>query len=305
MRVWVDAQIFRSKPFGGIARYWRGMVAALRRVMPDDEIIVGDIVSGADVFLPTYYANMDGIPSVVTVYDLIQKRHPEQFGHAPLDVARMERAISTAAAIVSISSTTKAALRETYGVQSHVIRPGQPAAIRDPQTFWSPYYLTFAGEGYKRTVDVYRAWEKLEDRDGFRIISVGRTIRADLAMQHNHPGVLLKRQHVPDIELLRYYHDAVALIYPSTTEGFGMPLLEAMTTQCPIIVRDAPYAREVCGNDAAIYVSTVDEIAWAMREVRNPQTRAALRRAATKRIRTFSWTVSAKKLAGIIAEVTA
>ena len=63
---------------------------------------------------------------------------------------------------------------------------------------------------------------------------------------------------VSDENLRQLYNQAVCFIFPSIYEGFGLPLLEAMTCGCPVLASDIPVFREVCG-DAAIYFDPYDE----------------------------------------------
>lgn len=62
---------------------------------------------------------------------------------------------------------------------------------------------------------------------------------------------------VGEHELDALYRDAVAYVLPSRFEGFGLPILEAMTRGCPVVCSDLPVLREV-GGDAALYTDTRD-----------------------------------------------
>ena len=56
--------------------------------------------------------------------------------------------------------------------------------------------------------------------------------------------------HVPDRELRALYEHALALVFPSLYEGFGLPPLEAMTCGCPVMISEQPALIEVCGDAA-------------------------------------------------------
>ena len=58
-----------------------------------------------------------------------------------------------------------------------------------------------------------------------------------------------------DSALDTLYRHAVALLYPSRYEGFGLPLLEAMVRDCPVVCTDLPVLREVGGNAPLFFVA--------------------------------------------------
>ena len=66
---------------------------------------------------------------------------------------------------------------------------------------------------------------------------------------------------VSDAELKALYENALCLAFPSTTEGFGLPPLEAMACGCPAVVAPCGALPEVCG-DAAVYASPDDSAGW-------------------------------------------
>ncbi len=64
--------------------------------------------------------------------------------------------------------------------------------------------------------------------------------------------------YITDQELARRFREAIALVYPSLYEGFGLPPLEAMSQGCPVITTRGTSIPEVCG-DAAVYMDPADE----------------------------------------------
>ena len=110
---------------------------------------------------------------------------------------------------------------------------------------------------------------------------------------------------VSDEELRRLYNQAVCFIFPSIYEGFGLPLLEAMTCGCPVLASDIPVFREVCG-DAAIYFNPYDEmsirntIEHFLRLDKEEQER--LKTAGYKHAMCYSWEKSARRVIDFINE---
>lgn len=104
--------------------------------------------------------------------------------------------------------------------------------------------------------------------------------------------------YVSDAELRTLYEHALALVYPSRYEGFGLPPLEAMNCGCPVIISDQPALTEVAG-DAALQCG-IDDVAALSRLMQDvntdPALRERLKRAGLERARRFTWSQTAKML---------
>lgn len=112
--------------------------------------------------------------------------------------------------------------------------------------------------------------------------------------------------YVPDEDLAALYQSAVALVFPSLYEGFGIPLLEAMVSGCPIVSTDWGAMKEVCG-DAALLVDSrnPEEIAAAVESIlMNPGLREDLINRGLARARAFSWERTARETLDVLVEVT-
>lgn len=117
------------------------------------------------------------------------------------------------------------------------------------------------------------------------------------------PGVRLLGR-VSDGDLRALYAHATAFVFPSLTEGFGLPPLEAMLCGCPTVVSRAGAIPEVCG-DATIYVDPTDEAGWtrAMIEVANlsASARQSQIEAGRQRAAPFTWARAARQLVDHLA----
>jgi glycosyltransferase involved in cell wall biosynthesis len=109
--------------------------------------------------------------------------------------------------------------------------------------------------------------------------------------------------------LAALYRRSALVLLPSESEGFGLPLIEAMACATPAIASDIPVLREV-GADAAVYCAVADVPAWstalcAMLRERSgdPARWAARRAAATLRAARFSWTAYADRCAALYREI--
>ena len=101
---------------------------------------------------------------------------------------------------------------------------------------------------------------------------------------------------IPRAELYTLYARARAFVFPSTFEGFGMPVLEALAAGIPTACADIPPLREVAG-DAAVFFNPLDEleIAVAIERVLTDQPlRQRLAQAGPERARPFTWERAAR-----------
>ena len=101
---------------------------------------------------------------------------------------------------------------------------------------------------------------------------------------------------MPRDELYKLYARAHAFVYPSTFEGFGMPVLEALAAGIPTACADIPPLREVAG-DRALFFDPLDEgaIAQALDQIcSNDDLRRKLARGGPDRARPFTWERTAR-----------
>ncbi|MEW6586825.1 MAG: glycosyltransferase, partial [Nitrospirota bacterium] len=100
------------------------------------------------------------------------------------------------------------------------------------------------------------------------------------------------------------YSGALALVYPSRYEGFGLPVLEAMKSGCPVITCRNSSLPEVAG-DAALYVDEVDvaEMRDALIKIQRPDVRSELVRKGFENVKRFSWKDTGQKLVSAIQEI--
>lgn len=110
--------------------------------------------------------------------------------------------------------------------------------------------------------------------------------------------------YVSDEHLAGLYINAKLFVYPSLYEGFGIPPLEAMSCNCPVIASDTSSLPEVCA-DAAYYISphSVENITKGIFEVINDEKiQNELKEKGQNRIKMFDWKKSAKSYQKIISK---
>ncbi|HWQ12425.1 MAG TPA: glycosyltransferase family 1 protein [Roseiflexaceae bacterium] len=156
-------------------------------------------------------------------------------------------------------------------------------------------------DALKNPAVIVRAWRRLPERlrSGRRIVFFSR--RPDpLPIVHeavsSGEALLLVRPSRAD--LIALYSAAEAFVFPSWFEGFGIPILEAMTCGAPVIASNRSAIPEVAGN-AALIVDAEDDAALAVHLtdlLTSPGTRARLRELGFRRAAQFSWRDSARRI---------
>lgn len=228
----------------------------------------------ASVFLSTLYTSVSVCPSVLLVHDLI----PEELGwHEPGSPATQGiwkarvRAIKYATRFVTVSETTRqdlqrfyphiksTAIQASFNGLSYVFRPRSKSDIKDFRLRYGIYqdYIVCVGNrlGYKQIHALYFALQTMQQRLRPLLVLVGPQVNTnELQLMRGFEWIELDQ--ISDEALASCYSGAVALIYLSIYEGFGLPVAEALSCGCPVILsRGVPAVFEVA-NDAGLYVDT-------------------------------------------------
>ena len=268
-----------------------------------------------DVFHPTYFNpyfldQLGGKPFVLTVHDLIPESFPEFFRPSDVQIQGRRRLLDKASAIVTVSENTKRDLVNIYQVQEDritVIYHGGPALCEAGCAIEKdhPYFLFVGGRsGYKNFARFIKAFAVFsQSHPEARAICTGRPFSQKELSELGSLSLLDKVQavRVNETELNDLYRKALALIYPSQYEGFGMPILEAFANRCPVLTYPSSSLPEV-GGDVAYYLEKdyrdfVEKLEFLYSL--SDDDRAAVTEKGAERLSQFSWEKSARQYAEV------
>lgn len=183
--------------------------------------------------------------------------------------------------------------------------------ILSPFGIRSPYFL-YVGDtdGRKNIFRMLDAIQKSRVLDNVQFVFVGPSTQKDKIFKqliedfHSSKDKIIILPYVGDKVLCSLYRKAIALVFPTLYEGFGLPVLEAMVCGCPVLVSSSSALPEVVG-DAGIYVDpyNVQEIADGMKRLlEDSDLRIEMRKKGIKQAEKFKWENSARDLIRIFKE---
>jgi len=241
-------------------------------------------------------------PSVMTLHDLSPWMDPSW--HAESDRVRrrtpMLLRLGLATMVITYSQAIRRAAIERFHLPNdRVIAVPLAAApyfrpIVVPQE--KPLYLLYVGtlEPRKNIELILDLWRELRGEHPIDLVLAGRR-RGDFPEIRPEPGLHLTGL-APEEDLPGLYSGAVACLYPSYYEGFGLPVLEAMQCGALMIASRDPAIQEVAG-DGAILLDVRDRARWldALRSaVTQPDQMRGIREKALAKASEFSWTQTAQ-----------
>jgi len=237
-----------------------------------------------------------GAPMVTVFHDLQHKRHPEYFRWFDLPFWKffLWMSVRRSRSLIAVSAATRDDLQRYYGATAQVIHHGvepqflEIANLRQPKDYLLCASTSHPHKNLERLLSVHRqvpglpplvitgvrgfAAAEVEKLAGDSVRITGWLARADL------------------YELFR---GARGFIYPSTFEGFGMPVLEAMAAGVPVACSDIPPLREIAGSTVHYFDPASDS------DIRNALQLLAdgtiPTQAASERAREFTWERTARE----------
>lgn len=245
---------------------------------PPIELFAGptDVVHGTNFVLPGALR----AAGVLTIHDLAFLDAPEELGRGNAEFPALVRASAVRADVICTPTAAVAdRVAERLGVDREKVRV-TPLGV-DPAWFTarppnnvlrsrfglpSEYLLFVGASGRRKGLDwLIRAHNSAPDLPPLVFIGPGPFVVND---RSQHAG------YVSDVDLRSVVAGAAALVLPSRDEGFGLPVLEAMACDVPVVCTDVPSLREVAGKFAHLVpFGDVDALADALgRAASDPHT---------------------------------
>lgn len=260
------------------------------------------------VFHPTYFddyymefLSQKDLPLVITIFDLIHERFPGYFGFSDFVIKNRRKLLERANKIISISNSTKNDLVYFYNIPEDKIKvihlASETKEIERLDNFLFQDFILFVGDrwSYKNFQGFIRASAPFLKKSKSIVICAGSVpFSAEETKLFETLGISGLIVHYPILnsnELGELYSKAKFFVFPSLYEGFGIPLLEAMSYGCPIACSNTSSFPEVVGNAAVQFDPWDSEsIEEAMYEIFNSESkREDLKKKGNLRVKNFSW----------------
>lgn len=269
-----------------------------------------------DIFHPTFFKDyflpyLKEKPFVLTIHDMMPELFPEYFKRNDMQILMKKKLVKEAAAIITVSNQTKNDVIRLLGVNPKkisVIYHGGPKRndlLRIQPPIIGGNYILYVGsrDAYKNFAQFLRGFSLFAKNNAdVKLVCTGKPFIKEEQQLISDLGISKRivQYFVDDIDLMNLYAHALAFVYPSLYEGFGMPILEAYAYGCPVILSHCSCFPEIAGN-AALYFNTKNgelELASRLQEIYNytDKQRDDLIQLGYERLSHYTWEGSSKQL---------
>jgi glycosyltransferase involved in cell wall biosynthesis len=252
---------------------------------------------------------------VLTIHDLLYLDYPEYLRRTKLTYLRtmVPRSAESARLIMTPSEYTRRAVIERLNIDPSIVlvvphgispREGRQSVndVRSRYDLEAPFFvypaITYPHKNHLVLIDAFA--RLLKSHPEVMLVLTGAKGSMETRIFEEVRKLDIEKNvrrlgYVPAGDLDALYHEAVALTFPSRFEGFGAPVLEAMSRVCPVIAADATALPEVV-RDAGILISRDNPDEWRQAMVQmleDEEARENLAKAGLKRAREYTWDRSA------------
>jgi glycosyltransferase involved in cell wall biosynthesis len=280
------------------------------------------------------------VKTVVTIHDLIFEKYPEQFSAIDKLIYRKKftNACKNATAIIAISEQTKKDIIELYHIAPEKIKvcyqscndifryevsDNEKEKIRATYNLPQQYFLSVGSIiERKNLLNVVKAMAANKGKLDIPLVVIGggkgnyyKQVKQFITQHGLEKAVIFLNENEAikntkgfrtSADFPAIYQMATAMLYPSFYEGFGIPVLEALSSNLPAITSNVSCLPET-GGKAALYVNpnNVDEIANAMLQITSTTLRQELQRFNSEHLQKFENRVTAENVMNVYKKVYA
>ena len=261
---------------------------------------------------PLFYKN-----KIVTVHDVAYKVFPQTYPKSFLLYYNLmiPRLLNGSRHVVTVSQFSKEEICRYYHIDNNKVSVVYNAVSEHFKPLRSTgdtaYFLAVSSMNYRKNfiyiLDAFCKYQEMGGKESLYIIGDLKNAsfkEIDLCKYSSNPKIKFLGR-VSDEELIKFYSNAVAFVYPSLYEGFGIPPLEAQACGCPAICAQASCLPEVFG-DSVLYCNPYDSdsLVCAFKKiVSDKDLRKSLCEKGNINTGKYSWEKSAKKLRDIIVKM--
>ena len=328
-----DSQIFDLQKFGGISRYFCEIISRLNikydisvrytenhylknsklskhflylphfifkryewKLYRKNRKLTKKILQSTSPYLfhPTYYdpyflKYIGKNPFVVTVHDMIYELYPQYFNDSKEIISHKREIITKANRIIAISENTKKDIINILNIDPSKIdviyhgtsiqTPCKKNKLQLPQR-----YILFVGDRV-----TYKNFQRLLEEKAL----------------HLNVSTQIMQIPIDDKKLNELYARALLFVYPSLYEGFGIPILEAYSCNCPVALSKASCFPEIAGDAGAYFDPySIESIANTISDcIYNEEKRIELIKKGKERLKLYSWEKAAQETEAVYQKV--
>lgn len=243
---------------------------------------------------------------IITIHDLSFHHYPEFFSLKSRiwhKLIKPEIEIGQSAQIIAVSSFTKEDLIKTFsvdkkkittvyeGVDINLARLNTDTTdLKLPEKYFLFLSTLEPRKNIQNLINAYNIYTSKYGHDTKLVIAGSYNQKVFAKTNLRKSDNIIFTGFVNDYQKAYLYKNAVAFIYPSIFEGFGLPLLEAMIFSTPIITSNTSSMPEIVKNSAIkLDPQSAFDLSQALHKIQNSKTRLLLKQKMEERLKDFSW----------------
>ena len=335
----VNSRVVRGN-FGGIQRYTSEII---KRINFDgvlspklgfssginghlwEQIILPKLIKSNDLlWSPSNTGPIILENQIVTIHDLSPIDHPEWFSSSYSGAYRfiIPKVLKVCRGIVADSLFTKERIIANFKIPDHKISViylgvsdisnysiclyNEINKVSIQENFFITVSTLSERKNLKSCIEAWNNYKKKYKNDHVLYV-VGEHSRNNIFkyLEYEHDSSVIFLGFISNEQLIYLYKNAIAMLYLSVYEGFGLPPLEAMYYDCPVICSNTTSVGEVVGN-AALKVNpiNIDEIVTGLVMISNITIRNDLIALGKEHVRFFTWESTAQNLRNLFSKLT-